>query len=77
LRDRSTRAAWRLDEIDVPSWVITGREDVRADWRAHAAGVERMKNARLAVYDKCGHLPFLEHASRFNADLLAFLGEAR
>jgi 2-hydroxy-6-oxonona-2,4-dienedioate hydrolase len=76
MRDRSTRAAWRLEQIDVPTWVITGREDIRADWRQHAAGVERMKKARLTVYDKCGHLPFLEHASRFNAELLAFLAEA-
>jgi pimeloyl-ACP methyl ester carboxylesterase len=74
LGDRRTRAAWRLEQIDVPTWVIIGREDIRADWRQHAAGAERMKNPRLAVYDKCGHLPFLEHAARFNADLLAFLG---
>jgi 2-hydroxy-6-oxonona-2,4-dienedioate hydrolase len=76
LNDRSTRAAWRLAEIDAPSWVITGREDIRADWRQHATGAERMKNARLDVYERCGHLPFLEHAAKFNADLLAFLGHA-
>jgi pimeloyl-ACP methyl ester carboxylesterase len=75
LTDRRTRAAWRLEEIDVPTWVITGREDIRADWSQHVAGAERIKNARVTVYDKCGHLPFLEQAPRFNADLLAFLGK--
>lgn len=74
LGDRSSRVSQRLEEIKVPAWAIAGREDIRADWRAHAAGVERMPNARLSVYDKCGHLPFLEHGARFNADLAEFLG---
>lgn len=74
LSDAQSRARWRLEKIVAPVWVITGREDIRADWRQHEAGAARMPRARLAIYEKCGHLPFLEHAGRFNADMLAFLG---
>lgn len=68
-----SRARWRLEQIDAPTWVITGRDDIRADWREHELGAARVAGARLSIYEKCGHLPFLEHAERFNADLLEFL----
>jgi 2-hydroxy-6-oxonona-2,4-dienedioate hydrolase len=75
LGDRNSRVAWRLEEINVPAWVAVGRNDIRADWRAHETGVKRMRNARLSIYENCGHLSFLEHPNRFNADLTAFLLE--
>jgi pimeloyl-ACP methyl ester carboxylesterase len=74
LGDPASRVTRRLEEIRIPVLAICGREDIRADWRAHAAGVERMPNARLKIYEKCGHFAFLEHASRLNADLAEFLG---
>ena len=63
----------RLETLRTPTLVITGREDIRAELGWHEAGVARMPDARLAVYDRCGHLPSLEHADRFNADVAAFL----
>jgi pimeloyl-ACP methyl ester carboxylesterase len=77
LGDTESRVRWRLEKIGVPVWVISGREDIRADWRQHESGAARIPDARLSIYEKCGHLPFLEHADRFNADLLAFLGNSK
>ena len=31
------------------------------------------RNATLIVFDECGHLPQIEHAERFNSDVLEFL----
>jgi len=67
----------QLERITAPALVIIGREDKRSSVEAHRAGALRMADARITVYDECGHLPYLEHATRFNADLELFLkGEA-
>jgi pimeloyl-ACP methyl ester carboxylesterase len=75
LGDPAARVSKRLEDIAIPALAICGREDIRSDWRAHAAGVERMPNARLKIYEKCGHFSFFEHAGKFNADLAEFLGQ--
>jgi pimeloyl-ACP methyl ester carboxylesterase len=63
----------RLETIATPTLVITGREDIRADWRLHEAGCRRMPDARCVVLDACGHLPSMEHPDRFNELVLDFL----
>jgi 2-hydroxy-6-oxonona-2,4-dienedioate hydrolase len=63
----------RLCDLHMPTLVIVGRDDIRADWRAHEAGAAQMPKSRLAVFDKCGHLPYLEHPARFNDTLMTFL----
>lgn len=73
LPDPNSRVAWRLPQITVPTWVVAGRNDSRADWRQHSEGAERMSRAKLSIYENCGHLPFLEHPEKFNSDLLEFL----
>jgi pimeloyl-ACP methyl ester carboxylesterase len=69
----AARVYARLEAMDVPALVITGREDIRARWLMHQEGVKRMPQARLIIYEKCGHMPFMEHPERFNADMLDFL----
>ena len=64
----------RLEKLCTPTLVITGRDDIRASVERHELGVARMPDARLTVYERCGHLPSLEHADRFNAEVLSFLG---
>ncbi len=71
--DAADRVLDRLEELRTPTLVITGREDIRAHLDRHELGVARMPDARLSVFDACGHLPFLEHAERFNAEVTAFL----
>jgi pimeloyl-ACP methyl ester carboxylesterase len=65
-----------LDRIRTPALVIVGAEDKRTSAQSHAAGVQRMANARMLLYEGCGHLPFLEQSERFNRDLRDFAREA-
>lgn len=66
----------RLGELSMPVRIIVGRDDPRADWREHEKAAARIPGACISIYEDCGHLPYLEHADRFNAELLEFL-EAR
>jgi len=64
----------RLGELEMPVRIIVGRDDPRADWREHEKAAARMRpGTRVSVYDRCGHLPYLEHATRFEAELVEFL----
>lgn len=63
----------KLDRLEMPVRIIVGRNDPRADWREHEKAASRIRGATLSIYEGCGHMPYLEHASRFNAELLDFL----
>ena len=62
-----------LERIQTRTMVVLGRNDVRTSVETHAAGVNRLQDARLHVMDDCGHLPFLEHPSAFNTLVQDFL----
>ena len=63
----------RLDEVTIPVLVIAGKDDPRSPLEAIRTGVELLRNGYLTVYDNCGHFPFLEYPTQFNAELNAFL----
>jgi pimeloyl-ACP methyl ester carboxylesterase len=69
--------AEQIASIRVPVLIVWGRDDT---WVPLSVG-ERLKEllpeAEFKVYPNVGHLPQEEAADDFNADLLAFLGEAR
>jgi 3-oxoadipate enol-lactonase len=66
-------AADRLEELDVPTLVVVGTEDV-ADIRAMAEHLaSRIRGARLARIEGAGHLPSLERPDELNRLLLDFL----
>jgi len=67
------RILGKLEQIHVPTLIITGKQDKRADWEATQAGVRRIPHAELHLFDKCGHLPYLEHPNEFNALVTEFL----
>ena len=67
------RVYTRLEQLTARTLILTGREDIRAKWQLHVEGRKRMPNARLAIFEKCGHLPYLEHPQAFNAAVAAFL----
>lgn len=71
--DPAARVLERLERIACPVRITVGREDVRADWRRHVEGAARMPRAELAIYEQCSHMPFLEHAGRFNSETVEFL----
>ena len=70
---REHRAYHRLEEIGVPTLVITGRNDIRTSWKIVEQGCTRIPDAELVIFDGCGHLPMIEHADRFNEAVVSFL----
>jgi pimeloyl-ACP methyl ester carboxylesterase len=67
------RVYTRLEQLRTRTLVICGREDIRADWKLHVEGRKRMPNARLSIFERCGHLPMSEHPREFNELVGAFL----
>ncbi|MGG6240487.1 alpha/beta fold hydrolase [Nodosilinea sp. AN01ver1] len=63
----------RLAEIQSPTLVIWGQQD-RAFPVSHGERAAiAIPNAKLQVFDSCGHLPYLEHADAFNRLVIEFL----
>ena len=63
----------KLEEIEAPTLVVTGRQDQGVDWRNTKAEAERIANTKCVLIDRCGHLPYVEHADEFNALIADFL----
>lgn len=66
----------RLEQISIPTLIVTGRDDIRASWEMAEAASKRIPDCRIRIFEKCGHAPMLEHADEFNREILAFLGTA-
>jgi len=63
----------RLEEIWVPTLVIWGAQD-RLLPAAHAhQAAKRLHDARVHIFDPCGHVPNIERAHVFNALVIDFL----
>lgn len=64
----------RLAEIEVPTLIVWGRNDRVVP--SPAALIYKGligENARMEIFDRCGHLPMLEHPLRFNRLVDEFL----
>ena len=70
---RPHRLVGRLEQIKLPTLILVGREDPRSSVDFHIAGHKRMPNAELVIYEKCGHMPMIEHIERFNQTVSDFL----
>jgi pimeloyl-ACP methyl ester carboxylesterase len=64
----------RVERITAPTLVLHGDVDPLVPLANGVALAERIPGARLKVYPETGHIPEVERADEFNADLLAFLG---
>lgn len=64
-----------MDQITVPVLVTQGERDqmVMQGLGIHTAN--RIKSARLSLYDAIGHVPFVEDSTRFNRELTEFADE--
>ena len=67
------RLVGRLEQIKLPTLIVVGREDPRSSVDFHIAGHKRMPNAELVIYEKCGHMPMIEHIEPFNQTVSEFL----
>jgi pimeloyl-ACP methyl ester carboxylesterase len=67
----------RLEEIEVPTLVVWGRNDRVVPVPAALSYKERIgDNAELVIFDRCGHVPQMEHPARFNRLVEGFLKRA-
>jgi pimeloyl-ACP methyl ester carboxylesterase len=65
----------RLSQLDMPSLLVWGRDDIITPPEVGEEFRDRMPNARLEFIDKCGHAPMIEHPDTFNTLTLEFLEE--
>jgi pimeloyl-ACP methyl ester carboxylesterase len=63
----------RLAEIDIPTLIVWGSDDLIIPVRAAHSYKRRLPGARLEVFEETGHVPQLERPARFNALLDKFL----
>jgi 4,5:9,10-diseco-3-hydroxy-5,9,17-trioxoandrosta-1(10),2-diene-4-oate hydrolase len=62
-----------LEKIEAPTLIIWGEEDqVVPVAHAHTAA-QRLPDARLHIFDSCGHVPNIERAEEFNQLVMTFL----
>ena len=72
LRDRPDAREW-LSQIAVPTLLVFGEEDALAPPVAIETLKNGIKNSKLAIIPRAGHLPNLEQGEKYNAVLLEFL----
>src|SRR5262249_35871049 len=63
----------RLRHIKTPTLIVWGQQDKLIPIRHGRRAAQLIPNARLVVFDPCGHLPMLEHPAKFNQAVLEFL----
>ncbi|MGE0714502.1 MAG: alpha/beta fold hydrolase [Alphaproteobacteria bacterium] len=76
VRSSEYRVLERLEQIAVPTLVLTGRDDPRAGWQHVETGCRRMPQATMRIFEACGHKPYSEHPRAFTEAVLGFLAEA-
>lgn len=62
-----------LPTLTCPKLFAWGRNDAITPVEPWELAVPTLTDARLAVYDRCGHAPMYERADEYYADLTAFL----
>ena len=68
----------RLEEIEVPTLIVWGRNDRVVPVPAAVSYKRRIgENAELVIFDHCGHVPQIERPMRFNRLLEDFLAATR
>ena len=67
-------AVERLGEIETPTLLIIGEEDVKAMFPVVEVLEAQVAGARKVVIPNAGHLPNLEQPEPFNRAVLEFLG---
>ncbi len=70
---RPYRVRERLVEVDAPALLVWGREDPRASHQRAEDSLLLFKDARLVTFERCGHMPFLEHPDHFVETTCSFL----
>ncbi len=72
-RFRPFRILDRLEQIDIPTLVVWGRDDKGGIYESAVAAVKRIPRAKMVVFEQCAHLPMVEHPEKFVAAVREFL----
>ena len=64
----------RIQRIDVPTLIVWGREDRIIASQDALRYQRRIVDSDLRIYEGCGHLAMAERPTRFNRELIEFLG---
>lgn len=70
---RPYRILERLESINIETLVVWGRDDRGASYDSAATAIKRMPRAQLVAFERCGHLPMLEHPEAYNRLVHDFL----
>lgn len=70
---RRYRVLERLNEFEIPALILWGKEDHGAPLKSAQNAIGAMPDAQLIAFDRCGHLPMLEHAEAINKAVQEFL----
>lgn len=73
--DPQWRVYDRLEALALPTLVISGEDDPRAQPEQVREAASRLPDARVEILPRCGHKPFSEQTESFNALVSAFLEE--
>lgn len=65
----------RYGTIEAPALLLWGREDEVTPVSVGEQLVRQLRDARLIVYERCGHFPMIEAEATSTRDLMAFLAE--
>ena len=63
----------RLEEVEVPTLIVWGRNDRVVPPRDAAEFARRLRNSETVIFDDCGHVPQAERPLRFNRLLESFV----
>jgi proline iminopeptidase len=69
---RGLSYAERLGEVQAPTLVCVGRYDPEAPLPCPEELIKGIAGAHLVVFDRSGHLPFIEEAPHFANTLATF-----
>ena len=64
-----------LSKLTMPALVLVGRRDAILPLNHSEMLSQLIPKAKLVVFDRSGHFPFIEEPERFVAAVRAFLGE--
>ncbi len=72
---RKNHLGSRIPEIEAPTLLIWGRQDIVTPPEAADQFMSLLRDARIVWLDECGHAPMIEKPSEFARSLLEFAGE--
>lgn len=64
----------RYHEVRSETLIVWGRQDAVSALDAGERLEQDLPRARLVVLERCGHMPMIERAARYQSEVLAFLG---